>query len=173
MSPNSNVKIYSYNIDILIILIQLAPLEENILYVKCNANRGSEEVYNVHSFKHEELKPIIAFLHVFTGCDVTSCFYRQGKNKLLELMIENKDLQILAKTFCEKNATRENIAKCGKTIIEKIYAKAYHQPKVQMNSIHLELIYKYRNGLAIKKMQLIGVGNYPQVVYNQFILQMH
>lgn len=122
VSESVMIKIYSQNVDVLVILTQLAPFEKNILFVKCNTGRTPTETFNMFSFKHEVLKPIIAFLHIFSGCDTTSSFYRQNKNKLIKILIANKDLVTVAKKFYEKDAKHKEIEKCGKAIIAKMYA---------------------------------------------------
>lgn len=42
---------------------------------------------------------MICFLHAFSGCDTTSCFYKKGKNKLLEIVLKNKALHPLINSF--------------------------------------------------------------------------
>ena len=68
------------------------------------------------------MKHVIALLHIFTGCDTTSCFFRQEKNKLKKVFAKDMDLVEFCRTFYNLNANRAKIAACGNTIIARMYS---------------------------------------------------
>ena len=78
--------------------------------------------YNANSFKYNDLKKFIAFLHCFTGCDTTSCFYGQGKNKFVKLLVKKPDLQEFVPIFYDVNADPSVIAENGKKLIANLYS---------------------------------------------------
>ena len=120
VAAKENVKIVGEDIDLLVILTQLAPQKENIFYGKASRGAVPEEIYSINSFKYPSLKHVIAFLHIFTGCDTTSCFFRQGKNKLIKIFSNNPDLVELCQTFYNPNANRAEPAACGNKIIARM-----------------------------------------------------
>lgn len=139
---DNNVVIVGEDVDLLVLLTQLAPLDSNIYFLK--PNRGNTElekqqVYCNNSFKYKELKKYILFLHAFTGCDTTSCFYKQGKNKLIKLFLNDYNLQKLAEKFYDVNASQSEIENCGNKIIAALYStKKESQILQELRFIHFQ-----------------------------------
>ena len=92
-----------------------------IYFFKKGKGREPNKYYSTSSFKFKELQPIIGFLHIFTGCDTTSCFYRQGKKKLIS-SFEPEKLKELASKFYKKDATAEEIASSAYILIRDLYS---------------------------------------------------
>ena len=78
-------------------------------------------MYSSNSFKYVDVRELILFLNVFTGCDTTSCFYKQGKNKLIRILSNNSELQKLAKMFYNPNACVQSIGENGIELAAALY----------------------------------------------------
>lgn len=77
---DNNIVIVGQDIDLLVILTQLAiTVKENIYFLKPKIGKTSEKFYTQNSFKHPELNKFILFLHAFLGCDTTSAISGMGK----------------------------------------------------------------------------------------------
>ena len=71
-----------------------------------------------NSFKYLKVKKLIGFLHAFTGCDITSCFFKQSKNKLIKTLSDYVVLQKKIQHFYDPTA----IAKCmAERKIKRLY----------------------------------------------------
>lgn len=116
----TTVIIVGEDVDLLVIFSQLAKDIENIYFRKENKGCNPYEFYNSSSFKSENLQNIVAFLHAFTGCDTTSCFYRMGKNKLIDRVPHDKLIE-LASVFYNKNASCDEIASSTYNLIVELY----------------------------------------------------
>ena len=122
VAAKENVKIVGEDIDLLVLLTQLAPHKDNIFYAKAGRGAVSEEIYSINSLKSPHLKHVIDFLHIFTGCDTTSCFFRQGKNKLMKVFAKDIDLVEFCRTLYNPNANRAEITACGNKIFARMYS---------------------------------------------------
>lgn len=109
-------------IDLFVLITQLTPEQNNILYEKVKCGRFANNLYDVTSFKYGELENSVAFLHAFTGCNSTSCFFNQGKNKLLKTIRKSTHLQALTKHFYDSQADPNEIVRSGYEIIDAMYS---------------------------------------------------
>ena len=65
------------DIDLLVILTQHAPVN-TVYFLKPGKGNVNDCIYDSNSFEYLKVKKLIGFLHAFTGCDTTSCFFKQG-----------------------------------------------------------------------------------------------
>ena len=56
-------------------------------------------IYNTKSLKYPQLQKLIDNLHAFTGCDTKSCFFKQGKNQIIKIFLNDVVLQQKANYF--------------------------------------------------------------------------
>ena len=110
MSEEKNFVIVGEDIDLLVILTQLAFKNPQVFFLKPGRGKVPQKIFNSNSFKYKSLINYVGFLHCFTGCDTTSCFYKQGKNKLIKKLQDDSNLQFLIKIFYEANAEPLTIA---------------------------------------------------------------
>ena len=80
------------DIDLLVILTQYASIN-TVYFFKSGKGNVNDCIYDSNSFKYLKVKKLIGFLHAFTGCDTTSCFFKQGKNKLIKTLSDDVVLQ--------------------------------------------------------------------------------
>ena len=88
------------DIDLLVILTQHAPIN-TIYFLKPGKGNVNDCIYDSNSFKYLKVKELIGFPHAFTGCD-TSCFFKQGKNKLIKTLSNDVVLQKKAQHFYDR-----------------------------------------------------------------------
>lgn len=73
-------------------------------------DKGSEsgKIYDSSSFIYDDLKIILCFIHAFTGCDTTSCFYKRGKVIMLTTLSKNRPdlIPLIDECFNDPNAEK-------------------------------------------------------------------
>ncbi|KYN03290.1 hypothetical protein ALC62_05871 [Cyphomyrmex costatus] len=115
------VIIIGEDIDLLVLLTQLTPVNQPIYLLKKGRGREVDRWYSNNSFKYPDLRKYIAFLHAASGCDTVSSFYKQGKNKLIKIFISNSDCRKLIDVFYVSDGTRNTISKNMCKIISLLY----------------------------------------------------
>lgn len=103
-SKKTNVVIVGQDIDLLVLLCQLAPEHSSIFFNKVGTKSVKESFYSSDSFKHD--RKLVAFLHSFTGCDTTSGFSGKGKKTAIKSLLCHPNLATLAEIFYD---SKENI----------------------------------------------------------------
>lgn len=64
------------DIDLLVLLIALAPQERNIYFLKPGKGKAERKIYCSRTLQsHGGLRDRILFGHAFSGCDTTSCLF--------------------------------------------------------------------------------------------------
>ena len=117
----TTVLIIGEDTDLLVIFSKLADNMNNIYFCRqCKISKPNE-FYSSNSFKYPDLQKIVAFLHAFCGCDTTSCFYKLGKNKLIDSFAHDR-LLVLASVFYDENASCDKIADSAYELIRGMYS---------------------------------------------------
>ena len=129
----TTVVIVGEDIDLLVIFSELAENINNIYFCKENKGSTPNQYFNNNSFKYPFLRNRITFLHAFSGCDTTSCFYRIGKNKLIDTVNHEKLLDLSA-VFYEKNASSEKIASNAYKLIIDLYSNKAEKKLIEKSS---------------------------------------
>lgn len=113
--------IVAEDVDVLVILSQLAYAKTNIYLLKVGKGKDAKQFYRCDSFKYPQLQNYVSFLHAFSGCDTTSAFYMQGKIKFVDIL--NNNLQLLDKlqTFYNDTATQAEVEEAGSEFIKYAY----------------------------------------------------
>ena len=77
-------------------------------------------IYDSNSFIYLKVKTLIGFLHAFTGYDTTSCFFKQGKNKLIKTL---SDDVVTAKdtAFLHPTVNPDVLAASANNIVSQMY----------------------------------------------------
>ena len=78
-------------------------------------------IYDSNSFKYLKIKKLIGFLHAFTGCDTTSCFFKQGKNILIKTLSDDVVLQQKAQHFYDLTVNPDVLAASANDIVSQMY----------------------------------------------------
>ena len=68
-----------------------------------------------------KVKKLIGSLHAFTGCDITSCLFKQGKNKLIKTLSDDVVLQQKAQHFYDPTVNRDVLAARVNDIVSQMY----------------------------------------------------
>ena len=74
-----------------------------------------------NSFKYLKVKKLIGFLHAFTGCDIMSCFFKQGKNKLIKTLSDDVVLQQKIHHFYDPTVNPDVLAASANDIVSQMY----------------------------------------------------
>ena len=106
----NNVVVVSEDTDVLVLLTALTNSEREIYYLKPSKGKIEQKVYSSRSFKLIHCKEHILFVHVLTGCDTTSGFFKKGKNAFAKLFEKRLDLHPCAESF-----------KCENQDLQKLY----------------------------------------------------
>ena len=78
-------------------------------------------IYDSNSFKYLKVKKLIGFLHAFALCDTTSCFVKQGKNKLIKTLSDDVVLQKKAQLFYDPSVNPDVLAASANDIVSQMY----------------------------------------------------
>ena len=78
-------------------------------------------VFYDNSFKHSTEQHLLTFIYAFTGCDTTSCFFKQDKNKIIKILLNESGLQKQAQCFYDLNATPQALAASACEIVSRLY----------------------------------------------------
>ena len=78
-------------------------------------------IYDSNSLKYLKVKKLIGFLHAFTGCDITSCFFEQGKNKLIKTLSDDVVLQQKIQHFYDPTVNPDVLAASANDIVGQMY----------------------------------------------------
>ena len=119
-SVSGTTWIIGEDIDLLVILTQHAPIN-TVYFLKPGKGNANDCIYDSNSFKYLKVKKLICFLHAFTGCDTTSCFFKQGKNKLINTLSDDVVLQKKAQHFYNLSVNPDVLAASANDIVSQMY----------------------------------------------------
>ena len=108
------------DIDLLVILTQRAPIN-TVYFLKPGKGNVNDCIYDSNSFKYLKVKMLIGFLHAFTRCDTTSCFFKQGKNKLIKTLSDDVVLQQKAQHFYDPTDNPDVLAASANDLVSQMY----------------------------------------------------
>ena len=108
------------DIDLLVILNKHKPCN-TIDFLKPGKGNIQNSIYDSNSFEHSTLQYLLTFINAFTGCDTTSCFFKQGKNKIIKILLNDSGLQKQAQCFYEPNATPQALGASACEIVSRLY----------------------------------------------------
>lgn len=137
---NQNVVVVGQDIDLLVLLLGLAPLSKNIFMLKESQGTVKKRVYSTRSLIGgnvvENCRESILFLHAISGCDTTSAFY--GKGKVQSIQLGKKiDLQGTINVFNNPDASYEQVAEAGEKYILALYgAKQTEKSLDELRYVH-------------------------------------
>lgn len=81
-AQNQSVVIVGRDIDLLVLLIALTPVENQIIFLKPGNGGNEKKIYSIQNIqKVNGIRKSILFLHAISGCDIVSCIYNIGKLK--------------------------------------------------------------------------------------------
>ncbi|KAL4100763.1 hypothetical protein QTP88_020794 [Uroleucon formosanum] len=129
-TQSQSVVVVGQDIDLLVLLIALTPVENQIIFLKPGNGGNEKKIYSIQDIqKVNGIKMSILFLHAISGCDTVSCFYNIGKLKHFKLLNQFPELQGIVNVFNCPNSTPENIFKAE----ERYTLKLYGAPQSQTN----------------------------------------
>ncbi|KAJ8678202.1 hypothetical protein QAD02_013989 [Eretmocerus hayati] len=122
--PDENVVVVGEDIDLLVIMNQLAWMLRNLHFLQPKRSNSKRDIriFSSSSFKHPELQSRVGFLHSFSGCDTTSGFCGHGKSKLTMVMKKNERLRELMNCFYEEDSEKSEIADSACKIVVALYS---------------------------------------------------
>lgn len=128
ISVTDEVVVIGEDIDLLVLLIALAPEERNIHFLKPEKGKIHRRIYYSRYLQSADgLRDKILFAHAFSGCDTTSCLYQKGNVKFFKLISDRTDLHDAVKIFNAPDATYDDVTKAG----EQFFLSVYGAPKTE------------------------------------------
>lgn len=119
LKTRTNVIVVGSDTDLLVLLVALAPNNEQIYFCKQKSGKSTTKVYyNINQLiqKFNGKQKLLLFAYAITGCDTTSSLFGLGKNKAMETIHVSEESQIQASVFMEKGVSKEDL----KRLMEKI-----------------------------------------------------
>ena len=107
------------DIDLLVVLNKHKPYN-TIYFLKPGKGNIQESIYD-NSFKNSTLQYLLTFIHAFTGCETTSCIFKQGKNQIIKILLNDSGLQKQAQCFYDPNATPQALTARACEIVSQLY----------------------------------------------------
>ncbi|KYN29871.1 hypothetical protein ALC57_00680 [Trachymyrmex cornetzi] len=123
---HSPAVIVSEDVDVLTLAVGLTPPEKKIYFLKLGKGNKRQTVYSTNSLdKYPFCRNNILFLHAFSGCDTTSCFYNHGKKRIFtsfetKLSLDSTFRQAV-EVFKRPNQTKEAIFENGMAALLFVY----------------------------------------------------
>lgn len=119
---HEKVVVVGEDTDLLIMLNALATPSANIYFSKPGRGTTPSKVYGPNSFKlADNIRRPLIFLHAISGCDTTSALFKQGKKKVVKLLVKNECLLEEIKPFFEHDTKAEAIAEAGLRFLTTLY----------------------------------------------------
>ena len=134
--------------DLLVILTQHA-LINTIYFLKPGKGNVNDCIYDRNSFKYVKVKKLIGFLHALTGCDTTSCFLKQCKNKLIKTLSDNVVLQQKAQHFYDPSVNPDVLAASANDIVSQMYGS-----KKDKKTLHKRRFFNFQKSALIGSLKL-------------------
>ena len=97
-----------------------APIN-NVYFLKPGEGNVNDYIYDSNNFKYLKVKKLIGYLHAFTGCDTTSGFFKQGKNKLIKTFSDDVVLQQKIQHFYDPTVNSDVLAARANDIVSQMY----------------------------------------------------
>lgn len=117
LTDHQRVTVVGQDVDLLVLLIGLAPVDREIHFIKQGVGAVATKVYSTKEYS--DLKDI--FSHAFTGCDTTSAIYKRGKRTFLNMLKKNDSFNADVAVFNNATATRDDIRQAGQRLMLALY----------------------------------------------------
>lgn len=135
-SSRKNVAIIGEDVDLLCLLLALAPSKKNIFLVKPGKGKIARKVYASQQLQSLGLSNSILFLYAFSGCDTTSAIFNKGKMKCVKLYQKNKELHDIVESFNNRDSSHETIAEAGERFFLAIYGARPAEKSLNKHRFH-------------------------------------
>ncbi len=124
------VVIVGEDIDLVVLLIGLAPPNTNVFFLKPGRGKVETKLYSVRQLQQLPFAKTILLLHSFSGCDTTSAIHGKSKVGITKLFTAKRDLiQRMSDIFSDPSASPESIEEAG----EKLFLAIYQSPAQEEN----------------------------------------
>lgn len=136
--------------DLIVLLTQLTSENDNVFLLKID---GGEKIwYGSNSFLFQPLRPVIALLHSFCGCDTTSAFYYLGKTKIFDRFSKNKNPELFKQLSSFYESTdKDTIINIGKEIVLYLYSNKKNPKKISLNTFRYS---SYKKSIRTKSFKI-------------------
>lgn len=122
VSPRfESVVIVGEDTDLLVLMTHMAKNHQNVYFRKAGKGSTAAKLYSINSFKHKVLLEHILFIHAFSGCDTVSAIFGMGKNRIINVLKQNRQLREGLKFFKNPNPSKNQIATSGENVIIALY----------------------------------------------------
>ncbi|GBM60035.1 hypothetical protein AVEN_147598-1 [Araneus ventricosus] len=130
-TSHPTVAIIGEDIDLIVILIALAPAESDIYFTKPGMGTVEAKIISTRKLQKElSFSQTILLLHAFSGCDTTSAIYRKSKASTVNLFKNQlSQMKNIADIFYNPSSTSVAISQDG----EKMFLAIYRAPANEHN----------------------------------------
>ncbi|GBM81066.1 hypothetical protein AVEN_100534-1 [Araneus ventricosus] len=125
------VAIIGEDVDLIMILIALAPAESDTYFMKPGKGKVEAKIFSTRKLQKElSFSQTILLIHTFSGCDTTSAIYRKSKASTVNLFKNQlSQMKNIAVIFYNPSSTSDAISQAG----EKMFLAIYKAPANQHN----------------------------------------
>ncbi|KAJ8887394.1 hypothetical protein PR048_013609 [Dryococelus australis] len=118
MSLEKMAVIIGEDLDLLVLLVNMAPTSKCIAFMKPKKDRTETKIYSLESMsKFFKCKKHILYLHAMTGCDTTSALFSKGKIEAVQLLNKRPNLWTDASMFKEPNTPKDVVERYGESFL--------------------------------------------------------
>ncbi|KYM97251.1 hypothetical protein ALC62_12065 [Cyphomyrmex costatus] len=118
----NTVEIVGEDIDLLVLLLGLAPQSRNIFFRKPAKGKVPPSLYSPSALGcSESVANNILFVHAFSGCDTTSSFFNIGKSKFLSVINKSAELQGVLHLFKQRTVDKGVLTSAGERFTIALY----------------------------------------------------
>lgn len=124
-SQGTSAIVVGQDIDLLVLIIHLAPTETEISFLKEGKGKTKSRIYSSQDLQSSrilnDLKSSILFFHAMSGCDTTSALYGKGKKKSLEVFKSCDYLSDIPQVFNDPLSSQDDVTRAGERFILALY----------------------------------------------------
>lgn len=146
-----NIVIIGEDIDLLVLLTALAPIQQDILFVKPSHGKTETRIYSSKDSQKLGLKNNILFIHAFSGCDTVSAAFRKGKLNFHRFFKKQAHLQNIADVFNSLTSSPEEVAKAENECFLKWYRALITEKSLNLQRYHsfTKLVRKMKPDISV------------------------
>lgn len=133
------MKILGEDVDLLVLFLDLKPLEKNIFFMKPIKGRMETIVYLLANLRNLPLAGTILFLYAFIECDSTSAKFNKGTAGIMKTFTKfSSEIKEINNVFSDLDTTEDGVASAEEKLFLLVY-KASEEINLNQNR-HTEFI---------------------------------
>lgn len=128
LSSSATIVLVGQDIDLLVLLVALAPTSAPLYFLKPSIGRQPEVLYSIVKAEDvQNMKESVLLAHAISGSDTTSCLYGRSKTRALKLLCESK-FDSVRRTFLDAQVTPKTLFEEGCKYLSTVYGARKYLP---------------------------------------------